>query len=128
MKKTIIITAIALGFSFATLNATSTGSNSKVLEVVKPTPSVNPLCMSIVKGDIDTVRKLIDLGANINEKSNGMTPAMYAAKFNKVEILKLLVQKGADLKAKSEQGFKAEKYAELSNAKEVLAYLEGLES
>ena len=84
--------------------------------------------MSIVKGDIETVKKLIELGVNINEKSNGMTPAMYAARFNKVEILKLLVKHGADLKIKSDKGNKVEKYAELSNAKEALVYLEGLES
>ncbi|MEZ4801953.1 MAG: ankyrin repeat domain-containing protein [Gelidibacter sp.] len=128
MKKTVIITAIALGFSFATLNASTSLVTSNALEVVKPNPSVSPFCMSIVKGDIDTVKKLIELGADVNQKSNGMTPAMYAAKFNKVEILKLLVEKGANLKTKSEQGFKAIKYAELSNATEALAYLEGLES
>lgn len=128
MKKTVIITAIALGFSIATLNAKTTLSLNNVLEVVKPTPSVSPFCMSIVKGDLATVKKLIELGEDVNKKSNGMTPAMYAARFNRVDILKFLVEKGADLKLKSEQGFKAEKYAELSNAKEVLVYLESLES
>lgn len=128
MKKTVIITAIALGLSFVTLNATNSVSNSSDLEFVKPTPSVSPFCMSIVKGDIETVKKLIELGEDVNEKSNGMTPAMYAARFNKVEILKLLVEKGADLKEKSEQGFRAIKYAELSNATEALTYLEGLKS
>ena len=128
MKKTVIISALALGVSFASLNATTTPANMDALEVVKTKPSVSPFCMSIVKGDIETVRKLIELGADVNEKSNGMTPAMYAARFNKVEILKLLVAKGADLKVRSEKGLKAIKYAELSNAKEALAYLEGLNS
>ncbi len=128
MKKTVIITAIALGFSFATLSATNSVSNSSDLEIVKPTPTVSPFCMSIVKGDIETVKKLIELGEDVNQKSNGMTPAMYAAKYNKVEILKLLVEKGADLKVKSDKGHKAIKYAELSNAAETVAYLEGLES
>ena len=125
MKKTVIITAIALGFSIATVSATTTNTQNS-LEFVKP--SVSPFCMSIVKGDIETVKKLIELGADVNEKSNGMTPAMYAAKFNRVDILKVLVENGANLKLKSEQGFKAEKYAELSNAKDVLAYLEELEA
>lgn len=128
MKKTVIIATIALGFSFATLNAATSVVNSNTLEVLKPNPTVSPFCMSIVKGDFETVKKLIALGADVNEKSNGMTPAMYAAKYNKVEILKLLVESGADLKLKSEQGFKALKYAELSNAKDALAYLEGLAS
>ncbi|MCB0446950.1 MAG: ankyrin repeat domain-containing protein, partial [Gelidibacter sp.] len=87
MKKTIIITAIALGFSVTTLTAKTSISESNVLEFVNTKPSISPLCKSIVKGDIETVKKLIELGVNINEKSNGMTPAMYAARFNKVKIL-----------------------------------------
>jgi ankyrin repeat protein len=128
MKKTIIITAIALGFSMTNLNAMNQITSAKSIEFVKVKPTVSPFCMSIVKGDIETVKKLIELGADVNKKSNGMTPAMYAAKFNKVEILKLLVEHGANVDLKSDNGLKAEKYAEQSNAKEVLAYLEELES
>jgi len=126
MKKSVlvIVIAIAFVFSLSTVNATpevTTFNKSDITKVVAP---VNPFCISIVKGDIETVKKLIELGANVNEKSNGMTPAMYAAKFNKVEILKLLVMHGADLKKRSDQGFTAEKYAKLSNAKEALEFLE----
>lgn len=128
MKKTVIITVIALGISFTSLKASTSNVDSNVLEFVNPDPAISPFCMSIVKGDLVTVKKLIGLGADINAKSGGLTPAMYAAKFNKVEILKLLVANGANLKARSEKGYKAIKYAELSNAKEALAYLEGLES
>lgn len=128
MKRTIVITTLALGLSIATLNASTSVEKSNLLEIVKPAPAVSPFCMSIVKGDIETVKKLIDLGVDINEKSNGLTPAMYAAKFNQTEILKLLVLKGANLKLKSDDGYKAIKYAQLSNAKESLAYLEGLQS
>lgn len=72
--------------------------------------------MAIVKGDLETVKKMIELGADINQKSIGMTPAMYAAKFNKVDILNLLISKGANLKARSDVGYTAKKYAEISNA------------
>lgn len=128
MKKTVIITAIALGFSIATLNARTPISTSNSMELVKEKPSVSPFCLSVVKGDIETVKKLIELGVDVNEKSNGMTPAMYAAKFNRVEILKLLVDEGANLKLKSDQGYRVEKYAQLSNAQDALNYLEGLQS
>lgn len=128
MKKTIIISAIALGISIVSLNAETSVIDSKAIEIATKKSAVSPFCMSIVKGDIDTFKKLIDLGADVNEKSNGMTPAMYAAKFNKVEILKILVAKGAKLDAKSEKGYTVQKYAELSNAKDILVYLEGLES
>ena len=49
-----------------------------------------------------------------------MTPVMYAAKFNRTEILKLLISKGVNLKQKSNQGMTALKYAELSNAQEAV--------
>ncbi|MCK8481248.1 ankyrin repeat domain-containing protein [Psychroserpens algicola] len=129
MKKSAVIIAIALGFSFTSLNAKNeitTTSSYETVAVEKG--AVNPFCMSIVKGDIDTVKKLIDLGQDVNKKSNGLTPAMYAAKFNRLDILKLLVEKGAKLKLKSEKGMTAKQYAKLSNAKDTLVYIEGLES
>nr|WP_321231786.1 ankyrin repeat domain-containing protein [uncultured Psychroserpens sp.] len=129
MKKSAVIIAIALGFSFTSLNATNeiaSTSNYETVAVAKG--AVNPFCMSIVKGDFETVEKLIALGQDVNKKSNGLTPAMYAAKFNRVDILKLLVEKGAKLQLRSEKGMTAEQYAKLSNAKDILAYIEGLDS
>lgn len=127
MKKTVIITAIALGLSITTLNATTFVKGYILAELVK-TPTVSPFCASIAKGDFETVKKLIELGTDVNQKSNGLTPAMYAAKYNRVEILKLLIEHGAKLNLKSDQGFSIKKYAEISNAKEALAYLVSLES
>ncbi len=128
MKKTVIITAIALGLSITTLNARTYVEDSMLAELVKPSPSVSPFCASIAKGDFETVKKLIELGTDVNQKSNGLTPAMYAAKYNRVDILKLLVENGAKLNLKSDLGFSVKKFAELSNAKDALAYLESLES
>ncbi|GAA0739864.1 MULTISPECIES: ankyrin repeat domain-containing protein [Flavobacteriaceae] len=125
MKKTVIILAIALGFSFSTFATTTTSNNFKI---VKAENSVSPFCASIAKGDFETVKKLIELGADVNQKSNGMTPLMYAAKFNRVEILKLLVENGADLKKKSDKGYTAEKYAELSNAQDAIKAINHFES
>ncbi|MEJ2113600.1 MAG: ankyrin repeat domain-containing protein [Flavobacteriaceae bacterium] len=85
---------------------------------------VSAFCLSIVKGDYDTVKKLVDLGTDVNSKSNGMTPAMYAAKFNRAEILELLIANGANLKVRSDQGWTAKKYAELSNANEAVSVIE----
>lgn len=85
---------------------------------------VNPFCKAIMNGDIDTVKKLIDLGADVNEKSVGLTPAMFAARYNKAEILQLLIEDGANLKLKSDRGYTAKKYAEMSNATDALKVLE----
>ncbi|WP_415189392.1 ankyrin repeat domain-containing protein [Psychroserpens sp.] len=127
MKKSVVIIAIALGFSFTTIQATNDNVESSTYEATVKR-AVNPFCISIVKGDLDTVKKLIELGQDVNKKSNGLTPAMYAAKYNRLDILKLLVEKGAELNTKSGKGMTAAKYAELSNAKDALAYIKGLES
>ncbi|WP_323786850.1 ankyrin repeat domain-containing protein [Psychroserpens sp.] len=128
MKKSVVIVAIAMAFSVTALNAKNVISNSSNYEMVTKKTTVSPFCMSIVKGDIETVEKLIALGANVNKTSNGLTPAMYAARYNRLDILKILVENGAKLKTKSDKGLTAEKYAEASNAKEALSYLQSLES
>ncbi|WP_431137216.1 ankyrin repeat domain-containing protein [Psychroserpens mesophilus] len=128
MKKSVVIVAIAMAFSVTALNAKNVISNTSTYEVVTKKSTVNPFCMSIVKGDIETVKKLIDLGTDVNKVSNGLTPAMYAARYNRLDILKLLVKNGAKLNVKSDKGMTAEKYAEASNAKDTLSYLKSLES
>ena len=122
MKKTIIISAIALCFTIANVNAEpiTNNINSNNLEYFF---KVNSFCVSIAKGDLETVQKLIARGADVNEKSNGVTPVMYAAKFNRTDILKLLITHGADLKAKSDKKMTALKYAELHGAADTAAII-----
>lgn len=130
MKKTAVIFAIALGCVFTSVNATNDlnpiSDSNYELAIAKRV--VDPFCISIVKGDVETVKKLIDLGQDVNKTSNGLTPAMYAAKYNRLEILKLLVENGAKLDLKSNKGMTAEKYAEISNAKDTLAFIQEQES
>ncbi|UGU15528.1 ankyrin repeat domain-containing protein [Sinomicrobium kalidii] len=119
MKKTALILA---GIAMVTFTNTSLASNERPydnykVEVTK-IPNVSPFCLAISKGDITTVKKLIELGTDVNQKSRGMTPLMYAARYNKVEIIKLLIANGAKLKVKDDKGFTALKHAELSNATE----------
>ncbi|MEC3905493.1 ankyrin repeat domain-containing protein [Tamlana sp. 2201CG12-4] len=122
MKKTIIVSAMALCFSIVSMNATTLNPSVKNYNV-EAYFKVNSFCVSIAKGDIETVQKLIERGADVNVKSNGMTPAMYAAKFNRVEILKLLISKGAKLKVRSDKNKTAADYAELHGAHEALAVI-----
>ena len=122
MKKTIIISAIALCFSIISVNAKPITNNINTINF-EHSFKVNSFCVSIAKGDLKTVQKLIARGADVNEKSNGMTPAMYAAKFNRTEILKLLITHGAELKTKSDKKITALKYAELHGAKDAAVIL-----
>jgi len=122
MKKTIIISAIALCFSLVT-NA-NTGIDNDNSSRVESVFKVSPLCASIAKGDFVTVKKLVDLGADVNAKSNGMTPAMYAARYNQVDILEYLIDHGAKLKTRSDKGLTAKKYAEISKANGAISVIE----
>jgi ankyrin repeat protein len=121
MRKTIFMIALLVGASFTTANATE-GNNETantpevtVTKVVK----VNPFCIAIAKGDFDTVKKMIQFGENVNKSSNGKTPLMYAARYNRVEIASLLLENGAKLNSKDKAGHTAIDYAESSNAKDV---------
>jgi ankyrin repeat protein len=82
--------------------------------------------MAIVKGDLEIVKKLIELGSDVNEKSDGMTPLMYAARYNRTDIIKVLVKNGANIKTRDKKGNTAMKFAKLSNAQDAVALLEKL--
>lgn len=125
MKKTVltVATAIALMATVsmeANLNPMESTETVRV-KVVKA--ELNSFCKAIMKGDIETVKKLINLGEDVNKKSLGMTPAIFAARYNKAEILKLLIDNGANLKTRCNKGWSIEKHAKLSNAQDVLAVL-----
>lgn len=81
---------------------------------------ISALCKAAMKGDVDQVRSLIATGEEVNEKSLGLTPAMYAAKYNKAEVLKVLILNGANLNMKSDKGLTVKEYAKVSNAKDAL--------
>lgn len=127
MKKLVVVFVIMFSV-FAKAN------NSEPVDVILASykiekvnyGSVNPLCVSIYKNDIEMVKKLIQLGADVNEFSGGKSPLMYAARFNNVEMIKLLVANGANLKAKDKHGRTALDYAKLSKANEALTLLKEL--
>lgn len=123
MKKTIVLSAIALSLSLASVNAKTNFETLTDFDSVTLFET-SPFHMSIVKGDLETVQKLIKLGADVNKKWNGLTPAMYAAKFNRVDILEVLINNGANLKSKCDKGHTAAEYAELSNAAEAQSVIE----
>ncbi|SHG86816.1 ankyrin repeat domain-containing protein [Flagellimonas flava] len=124
MKKTILSVAAACMFVVAgvSANESTTIAMENAVSVVIPA-EVNSFCKAIMKGDIDTVKKLIDLGEDVNKKSMGMAPIHFAARYNKTDILELLIANGANVRKKCDKGYTAKKYAELSNATEALAVI-----
>lgn len=117
MKKTIIYLAVAL-VSFSTASAATTVKSAAPF--ARTYAKATPLASAIAKGDVAAVKKFIEYGIDVNERSNGITPLMLAARYNNVEIINMLITAGADIKAKDEKGFNALKYAELSNAQQAV--------
>lgn len=125
MRKTILTFASAVLLVGATANAKSpTHRTNEATTTSVAKVEVSAFCKAIMQGDIDTVKRLIELGEDVNKKSLGMTPAIFAARYNKAEILELLIEHGANLRVKSDKGYTAKKYAQLSNATEALAVIE----
>ena len=122
MRKTIIFTVIAMCLTMVSVQANATTTKGEPLTSAKYF-KVNSFCVSIALGDIETVQKLLELGEDVNQTSNGMTPLMYAAKYNRTEILKILIEKGANLKAKSDKRMTALQYAKLHGANDTAAIL-----
>lgn len=99
MKKTIIILGLAL-VTFTNV------TQAKTIKAIKPSTEFlnygnSPLCNAIQKGDLEAVKKFIEYGADINEMSNGLTPLMSAARYNKVDIIKYLLEKVQTKKLKT---------------------------
>ncbi|NER18620.1 ankyrin repeat domain-containing protein [Spongiivirga citrea] len=122
MKKLPVFVLLCLFLSvtcFANVNDLNVETSSKNVSV-----KVSSFCHAIVKGDMETVKKMISLGEDVNQKSNGLTPLMYAARYNKTNIAELLIEKGAKLKTTCPKGYTAHKYALLSNADDAAKVIE----
>ena len=123
MKKSVVVLALALGFSISNLNATNKNLTSNLNEVIEKTVEVSPLCKAVATGNIEEVNKLIKAGADVNEKSNGMMPIHYAAKFNRVEIIKVLITAGSKIHKPCDLGYTALRHAQKTKAVEAEQFL-----
>ena len=126
MRKTILTVAIACGMVFTGVLASTGVAQSEVYRKSNTIVAfeINAFCKAIIQGDIEAVKQMIAQGEDVNKRSLGKTPAHYAARYNKPEILKVLIENGAKLKKRCAQGYTVKKYAELADAKEVLEVLD----
>jgi ankyrin repeat protein len=125
MKKSVIYLGVAL-VAFANVAMASNQTSFVQPQIENVSSFATPLTVAVSKGDLEFVKKLIEYGADVNEISEDLSPLMIAARYNKVDILKILLSNGANPSAKNEKGFTALKYAQLSNATEAIAILKDL--
>lgn len=122
MKKSVIILGLALAMS------TQVSKASNIRQLVKdpidsPANEVSSLHYAVCEGDIEKVKKLIDYGTNVNKLVRDMSPLMLAARFNKFEIVKVLLASGANPRIENEKGLRAINFAEYAKATESIAIL-----
>jgi len=122
MKKSIVYLGVAL-LALGNVAIASNLDNNPVTKVYVANETLSPLCNAVVQGDFETVKKMVEFGSDVNEKSNGMTPLMIASRYNRVEIVELLLKNGANINLKDAKGKTALQHAERSNAKETVAVL-----
>lgn len=122
MKKSVIILGIALAMS----TQVSKASNIRLLvkdPIYSPANEVSSLHYAVCEGDIEKVKKLIEYGTNVNKLVRDMSPLMLAARFNKFEIIKVLLANGANPRIENEKGLRAINFAEYAKATESIAIL-----
>ncbi|QMU65677.1 MAG: ankyrin repeat domain-containing protein [Flavobacteriaceae bacterium] len=104
MKK-LIVPIIVCFFAFSMANAIVPNELAKKNNVELSTSyfKVNAFCKLIQIGNYEAVKSLIDAGEDVNAKSNGLTPLMFAARHNRAKIAKLLIKNGAKLNTKSDR-------------------------
>jgi len=72
----------------------------------------NALAMEAHMGHADTVRHLIEKGADVNARDDiGMTVLMHAAYSRNADVVRFLIEKGADVNAVDRGGMNALSYA-----------------
>ncbi|OXE98187.1 ankyrin repeat protein [Flavobacterium araucananum] len=125
MKKSVIYLGVAL-VALANVAMASNQASFVQPQMEIVSSFATPLTVAVSKGDLDFVKKLVEYGADVNERSEDLTPLMIAARYNKVDILNFLIANGANVSAKNEKGFTALKYAQLSNAADAIAILKDL--
>lgn len=128
MKKSIIAFGILFSVLSTTVNANTNPVDRNIRTINTSTKNVAPLILAVAENDYRTVKRFLELGSDIEvrEKIMGMTPIMYAARYNNVELLELLIANEANVEETSKLGYNALKYAEMSKATEAIAFLEAL--
>ena len=116
MSKSVVVIALALGFSICNLNASNEVLTSEANEVIEKTVEVSPLCKAVATGNLEEVNRLIKNGVDVNAKSNGMMPIHYAAKFNRVDIIKALITAGSEIHKPCDLGYTALSHAQKTKA------------
>lgn len=100
--------------------------------IIKATPSINAqfppgwtlLLLAVANGFLEGVRLLLKYGADTElANANGVTPVLYAVRYDNVHCLKLLIDAGAKVCVEDSRGYTALMIAAEHNCKSVVPVL-----
>ena len=78
---------------------------------------------AVERGDIKTLKEHLEFGSDINAKKDGMTSLHATVWFGHIELAKLLISEGADLKAVAVNGHTPLSLATVQGNREVVILL-----
>ncbi len=82
------------------------------------------LMEAIYRGNLESVKSLLDKGADVNAKMDGgVTPLMVASVNGNLDVVNLLLDRGADINAKTDKGNSALDFAGYKGSPEVVKLL-----
>jgi len=87
-----------------------------------------PLIMTIKAGATDSFRALIDKGVDLEKTCSNKTPLMYAAKYDQLQMAKVLIEAGADYTRVNDKGRSAKDYSKKYKRKQIYLYFKSLET
>ncbi len=129
MKKSVIAFGILFSVACSTVSA-NVNPELRPTKVDRSTiTNVSPLNLAVIEADMVAVKKFITYGTDVDQvakKGAKLTPLMYAARYNQVEVMKILIAEGADVSATSKIGATALDYAKASGATSARDYLSSI--
>lgn len=112
-----ILATQAVTIAFAIMLVTSTS-------IVAKADNSMTLMEAIFDGNLESVKSLLDKGADVNAKmEGGVTPLMVASVQGNLEVANLLLDRGTDINAKTEKGNTALDFAGYKGSFEMVKLL-----
>ena len=116
----------------ALMNAVTRGHTDVIKALLEAKADVTPrnsfdfnaFTTAVAAGKQDIAGLLLDAGAKIGDGASGLTPLAFAVSSGNIDMIRFLVERGADVNAKMKDGTTPLKLAKKGDQAEIVALLE----